>query len=218
MGKFSKILIISLIFLSMPVFAKAEKAVVEKHNPVYKQEMSVAKAVTDEQTEATSSVSGADSKIERINKETQALGKRDDIPRHHGTGNYYLRALSGLSIVLILIFAFAWVYAKIKGINPSAILAGKFAEKDLNKINILSTSMLGQGKELHLVEINGKQLVIGSTAANINLLTEISQEEVEKLKAKKHEQAESSSAEQEEVDAEAYSNKYGEFYKKYKKD
>ncbi|HBH18360.1 MAG TPA: hypothetical protein DDX14_05385, partial [Cyanobacteria bacterium UBA9579] len=34
---------------------------------------------------------------------------------------------------------------------------------------------LGQGKSIHLVEIKGKQLVIGSTNNNINLLTELNE-------------------------------------------
>lgn len=126
-----------------------------------------------------------DDKIDRINSNNQVTAKL----KKTGTGSYFLRSLTGLSVVLLLIFVFAWLYAKFKGINPSAILTGKFSEKDLNRFNILSTSTLGQGKDIHLVEINGKQLVIGSTASNVNLLTEISTEEVEKLKAKKHETA-----------------------------
>jgi flagellar biogenesis protein FliO len=132
----------------------------------------------------------------------------------------------------LLIFIFAWVYAKVKGINPTAILTGKFSEKDLNTFNVLSSSTLGQGKDIHLVEINGKQLVIGSTTSNINLLTEISPEDVEKLKDKKHkhkidEKNDTVELPEEEdiyyesiddedfIDSEFYSSKYSEVYKEY---
>ncbi len=176
------------------------------------------------------------SKIDKINESSQSF---DKIPIKKDTsGSYYLRALSALVIVLLLIFAFAWGYAKIKGINPSAILTGKFAEKNLNKFNILSSSTLGQGKDIHLVEINGKQLVIGSTASNINLLTEIEPEEIEKLKAKKHSENTPTETKTEDklpqedsipekempnendefADPDNYSSRYSDLYKDYNKE
>lgn len=100
-------------------------------------------------------------------------------------GNIYFKTLSSLSIVLFLILTAAWIYAKLKGLNPAAVLTGNFAEKDLNNFNVLTSSSLGQGKNIHLVEINGKQLVVGSTSSNVNLLTEISSEDIRKFKENK---------------------------------
>ena len=87
-----------------------------------------------------------------------------------------LRTILSLFFVISLMFALAWIYSRIKGLNASAILSGKFQEKNLNVFNLLATAPLGQGRSLHLVEINGKKLVIGSTINNINLLTELDPE------------------------------------------
>lgn len=115
------------------------------------------------------------SKINQINQKLDNLEKngRSKIISTPNGGPDYTKAFASLSLVLPLIFIVAWIYSKVKGINPATILSGNFAQKELNKFNIVSSSTLGQGKDIHLVEINGKQLVIGSTANNINLLTEI---------------------------------------------
>jgi len=135
-------------------------------------------------------------KIDKINEQNHYLtGDGSKTPELKDSGNAFIKAVASLSIVILLIFIFAWVYARVKGINPTAILTGKFSERDLNKFNVISSSTLGQGKDIHLVEINGKQLVIGSTANNINLLTEIAPEEIEKLKEKKQKLKKEKSAE-----------------------
>ena len=177
------------------------------------------------------------SKINKINEKNIAPTSKGSFEKNNlakETGNDFLRAISSLFVVLLLILAFAWVYARVKGINPTAILTGKFSEKDLNKFNVLSTSTLGQGKDIHLVEINGKQLVIGSTNNNINLLTEIPSEEIEKLKEKRHQTQNDENTNIDDIefpeeddlyyesledaefmDADFYSSKYSKVYKEY---
>ena len=188
MKKFIKFIIVSFVLLSLPVLANTHNSI---SNPALSEKSAVKKteaAETDLKNKQEENFENySRSKIDRINSDSNYSAKTP--MREYNSGNYAMRALSGLSIVLILIFAFAWIYAKFKGINPNAILTGKFSEKDLNRFNILSSSTLGQGKDIHLVEINGKQLVIGSTPNNISLLTEISPEEVENLKTKKQEES-----------------------------
>jgi len=174
------------------------------------------------------------SKINQINEDSQ-LSSKETFDKNiivKDNENSFLKTFSSLSIVLLLIFIFAWVYARVKGINPTAILTGNFSEKNLNKFNVLSTSTLGQGKDIHLVEINGKQLVIGSTNNNINLLTEIPPEEIEKLKGKspklhdneldepldfseEDEFCYEAIEDEEFMDPDCYSLKYSEVYKDY---
>lgn len=168
-------------------------------------------------------------KINKINEMSQTSSKTaQQDKKFEDTGSDFARTFSGLGVVLLLIFVFAWVYAKVKGINPSAILMGKFGEKDLNKFNVISTSTLGQGKDIHLVEINGKQLVIGSTANNINLLTEISPDEVENLKNQTEKETDfeenqveiseepfDEPIEEEFIDQDYYASQYAEVYKEY---
>ena len=177
------------------------------------------------------------SKINKINEKNLSTSSKSNFETNNlakETGNDFLRTVSSLFVVLLLILGFAWVYARVKGINPTAILTGKFSEKDLNRFNVLSTSTLGQGKDIHLVEINGKQLVIGSTTNNINLLTEIPPEEIENLKEKRHQNQNDenndidavefpeeddlyyeSLEDAEFMDADFYSSKYSKVYKEY---
>lgn len=81
--------------------------------------------------------------------------------------------IGALSLVLMLIFIIFWLYAKYKGI-PTASLLGNAINNDKKlKFNIISSTPIGQGKDIHLVEINGKQIVLGSTASSISVITEI---------------------------------------------
>jgi len=95
----------------------------------------------------------------------------------------YLSMFLSLGVVIALIYPFLLILRRLQGINSSVIPLRNKESKNvsamLNKFNILSTASLGQGKFIHLIEINGKQLVIGSTANNINLLTELSQEQLD---------------------------------------
>ncbi|MFH0703333.1 MAG: flagellar biosynthetic protein FliO [bacterium] len=133
----------------------------------------------------------------------------------------FLNLISSLFFVIILILIVGVIYTKLRGINPTAILAGKFNEKNINKFNLLSTTTLGQGKNIHLVEINGKQLVIGSTVNNINLLTEIQPEDIDK-DIKKEDFCEKNSFVDEDIfnylDPENYMAGHPEIYKEYLED
>ncbi len=85
----------------------------------------------------------------------------------------FMSLVSSLFIVIILVLIFGWLYTKLRGVDPAALLSGKLSSGLNNKFSLLSSTTLGQGKSIHLVEIKGKQLVIGSTNNNINLLTEL---------------------------------------------
>ncbi|MDD3013362.1 MAG: flagellar biosynthetic protein FliO [Candidatus Gastranaerophilales bacterium] len=112
-------------------------------------------------------------------------GKKDTlekIPKDKPVkGVSFLSVLSSLFFVILLVLIFGWFYSKLRNVDPAALLAGKLSEKSLNKFNILSTATLGQGKNVHLIEINGKYLVIGSTINNINLLTELNPDKIDQI-------------------------------------
>lgn len=79
-----------------------------------------------------------------------------------------------LFFVIFLILIFGWLYAKLQRINLNKVFEGKFETTDADSLKILSTVSLGQGKTVHLMEVNGKKFVIGSTANNINLIADLS--------------------------------------------
>ena len=79
---------------------------------------------------------------------------------------------------------------KVKRINPEQLLSGKFNKLSENNFKIVSSLQLGAGKAIYLIEINNKQLIVGTTSTNVNLLAqmdkiednkEIPQECIEKL-------------------------------------
>lgn len=124
--------------------------------------------------------------MDKVNSklDSDPVEQQDSAMSAYNSYDYVLKPMISLSIVLLLIMIFAWLYQKLRGVNPNALLSGKFKDMDVNKFNVLASSALGQGKIIHLVEINGKQLVVGSTNNNISLLTEISPDDLDKLKAK----------------------------------
>lgn len=84
----------------------------------------------------------------------------------------FFTLIGALVIVLPLIFLTVWIINLIhKSGNP---LAGfnSLSGLNSNKFNIISSITLGQGRSIHLVEIKGRQLVIGCTNNNITILTE----------------------------------------------
>ncbi len=101
-----------------------------------------------------------------------------------------LDIFNALVFVILLILVTGWIYMKIKKINPEQLLSGKFSKLTENSFKIISSLQLGGGKAIYLIEINNKQLIIGTTSSSVNLLAqmdksdknnEIPQECIEKL-------------------------------------
>lgn len=88
-----------------------------------------------------------------------------------------LRSIISLIIVIGLIYLTAFFYKRLNKFN--AKLAGDKNKAQLNKFKIISSQSLGANKNLHVVEINGKYLVLGSTANNITLIKEFDKNKIE---------------------------------------
>lgn len=93
------------------------------------------------------------------------------------------------SIVFALLFVIFLIY--ITGIIYSKLnLVGAKTVKDqlrgyhLDRAVVLSTTQLGQGKNLHVIEINDKHLLIGATANSINLIKELEVVKTDENKSK----------------------------------
>lgn len=84
-----------------------------------------------------------------------------------------------LSIVLSLIFVVCLIYATgiiYNKLNHFGIKALKAQNKDFckDKITILSTTPLGQNKTLHVIELDGRKMLIGASANSIHLIKDLS--------------------------------------------
>jgi len=88
-----------------------------------------------------------------------------------------LKIFNSLVFVILLILITGWAYMKIKKINPEQLLSGKFNKLDENNFKIISSLQLGAGKSIYLIEINNKQLIVGTTASNVNLLAQMDKQE-----------------------------------------
>ena len=88
-----------------------------------------------------------------------------------------LDVFNALVFVIFLILLTGWIYMKLKKINPEQLLSGNFKKLDRNNFKIISSLQLGAGKSIHLIEINNKQLIVGTTSNSVNLLAEMEKNE-----------------------------------------
>lgn len=103
--------------------------------------------------------------------EALSLQVKDFVKQGVQTPSWF-HVAGALLLVIALIYVTGWLYSKLSGINSI-----KFSKTDkelmnLNKFKIISTLALGQHRNLHVVEVNGKFMVIGATAQNISILKE----------------------------------------------
>lgn len=90
----------------------------------------------------------------------------------------YFTLIFGLAFVIFLIYITGFFYQKLIGIN-SKINKKANLINDANKICVISSMPLGQGKNIYVTSINGKFLVLGATVNQITLLKEFEQKEVD---------------------------------------
>lgn len=90
-------------------------------------------------------------------------------PTAQGNGNgmnamTIMNVFGSLIIVLGLLFGLAWLYKKLAIKLPGS-----------NHIKIVSSVMLGPRERILVIEVQGKQRVLGVTANQINMLFELDQ-------------------------------------------
>lgn len=83
------------------------------------------------------------------------------------TGEVFANLITLVLIMLVL----AWAYSKYGKKALDKVLASQQLKK--NDIKILSTAPMGQNKFLHIVEVDGERVLIGSTNTQISLLKEL---------------------------------------------
>ena len=94
-----------------------------------------------------------------------------EVLKHDNYEPNYFTLIFGLIIVICLIYFTGYFYQKLIGVN-SKLNKNANGDDDFNKVKIISTTPLGQGKNIFVVEIKNKHLVLGATENQINLLKE----------------------------------------------
>ena len=95
----------------------------------------------------------------------QLLKQTPEIP---GISHIILSTL----IMVVLIYVMAIAYHKLSAFNNKKFSSADDKLLNMNKFKLVNSMTLGANKSLHVVEINNKFLVVGSTPTSISLLKE----------------------------------------------
>ena len=77
-----------------------------------------------------------------------------------------------LIFVIFLIYITGLIYSRLNIVGAKAIKE-QLKNYDLNTVMVLSTKQLGQGKNLHVIEIDNKRYLIGAAQNSITMLKEL---------------------------------------------
>ena len=90
----------------------------------------------------------------------------------------YFSVLISLIFVICLIYATGIIYNKLNHLGLKTLRAqNKEFAKD--KITILSTTPLGSNRTLHVIELDGRKMIIGASANSIHLIKDLSEKSTE---------------------------------------
>lgn len=94
----------------------------------------------------------------------------------------FFSIIFALLVVVALIYITGLIYSKLNVVGANAVRE-QIKNHDLSRAVILSTTQLGQGKNLHVIELNGKKYLIGAAQNSISLLKELDTETKPQIKA-----------------------------------
>lgn len=77
-----------------------------------------------------------------------------------------------LIFVICLIYVTGIIYSKLNIVGAKAV-QDQIKKCDIDRAVVISTTQLGQGKNLHVIEINKKRYLIGATPESIHLIKEL---------------------------------------------
>lgn len=83
-----------------------------------------------------------------------------------------LSIIFALGFVIFLIYITGLIYSKLNIVGAKSVKE-QFKNYDLTKAVVLSTTQIGQGKNLHVIELNNKCYLIGATQNSINLIKDL---------------------------------------------
>lgn len=81
-----------------------------------------------------------------------------------------------LIFVVCLIYITGIIYTRLNTIGAKTVKK-QIKSCKADNIIILSTMQLGQGKNLHVVETNGRKVLVGATATSINIIKDLGDDE-----------------------------------------
>lgn len=77
-----------------------------------------------------------------------------------------------LIVVISLIYVTGLIYSKLNIVGAKTV-QDQLRNYDLSKVVVISTTQLGQGKNLHVIELSNQRYLIGATINSISLIKEL---------------------------------------------
>ena len=97
---------------------------------------------------------------------------RNSMPIQNTTEPSIISVVLSLLFVVVLIYMTGILYSKLNKVNMKTLRKqqGEFAK---TQVSVLSTTQLGANKTLHVVELDGKRMLIGASSATIQLIKDL---------------------------------------------
>ena len=111
---------------------------------------------------AAAQASSVSTPSESVGLTAQAVGAEPNI----------LSVIFSLVFVILLIYATGIIYTKLNKVGIKA-LRKRMPETDSSRVSVISTTPLGNNKTLHVVELDGKRMLIGASANSIDLIKDL---------------------------------------------
>ena len=96
------------------------------------------------------------------NNLTQSVGQEPNI----------MSVIFSLIFVILLIYATGIIYAKLNKMGLKT-LKKHIGDTDDSRVTVISTTPLGSNKTLHVVELDGKRMLIGASTNSIDLIKDL---------------------------------------------
>ena len=103
---------------------------------------------------------------------TTGASNADNVIRSVGSEPNILTLISSLIIVILFIFLCAKFYTWLKKVGFK-VVGQQAGSIDSTRVTVVSTTPLGSNKTLHVVELDGKRMLIGASANSIDLIKDL---------------------------------------------
>ena len=84
----------------------------------------------------------------------------------------FLSVTLSLIFVILLIYATGIIYAKLNKVGLNT-MKKQMGDTDSSRVTVISTTPLGSNKTLHVVELDGKRMLIGASSNSIDLIKDL---------------------------------------------
>ena len=104
--------------------------------------------------------------------DTNAVETTTNVVQSVGHEPNIISVVLSLLFVILLIYATGIIYTKLNKVGLKT-LKKQMGEHDNSRVSVISTTPLGSNKTLHVVELDGKRMLIGASSNSIDLIKDL---------------------------------------------